>query len=77
MNENERMAMEAICADCDELDGWGFTRPTDMVVALVKKFNDGNVVGGYIADLMHKNMIDVDVMDDTVWVSPEIFAEYC
>lgn len=38
MNGNETKAMRAICADCDELDGWGFTRPSDMVAALLKAF---------------------------------------
>lgn len=78
LNENEAKAMKVICADCDEIDGYGFTRPKDMVMALVKEFKNGQVAGGYIADLMEKGFIEVDVVDDTVWVEPEIFeAYYC
>lgn len=77
LNENEVRAMKAICADCDELDGYGFTRPTDMVVALAKEFGNGQVAGGYLADLMEKNLIEVDVFDDTVWVEPDVFEAYC
>ena len=76
MNDNETKAIRAICDDCDELDGWGFTRPGHMVAALLKVFRSGEVAGGYIRDLMDKNVIDVDFRDDTVWVRPEIFEIY-
>lgn len=77
LNENETLAMEAICADCDDIDGYGFTRPASMVLALVKVFHNGYTAGGYIADLMEKNLIEVDVLDDTVWVDHEVYAAYC
>lgn len=77
LNENERRAMRVICSDCDEIDGYGFTRPIDMVIALVNEFKNGNVAGGYITDLIDKNLIEVDVHDDTVWVEPDVYEEFC
>ena len=77
LNDNERKALGAICADCDELDGWGFTRIADMILAVMREFDNGQVVGGYISDLMKKNLIDVDAKEDEVWVSPKVFEAYC
>ena len=78
LNENETKAMRAICADCDEIDGWGFTRIGHMVAALMDEFdNNGQRVGGYIATLLDKNLIDVCAEDNEVWVKPETFEAYC
>lgn len=75
LNENERKAMRAICWDCDDIDGYGFTRPADMVLAVTAEFdNNGQVAGGYIRDLIEKNLIDMT--DDEVWVEPDVFAEF-
>lgn len=77
LNENEVLAMKAICADCDDIDGYGFTRVDDMVLALVHQFKNGQVSGGYITDLADKGLIEVDYHEDTVWIDPEVFETYC
>lgn len=76
LNESEKRALSVICNDCDEMDGWGFTRPAYVVPALVKAF-DGNAhrAGGYFRDLAEKGCIDH--FDDEVWVRPDVFAAYC
>jgi hypothetical protein len=77
LNENELKALKAICADCDEIDGYGFDRPKDMKLALLDAFNgNGHVVGGYMNDLCDKGLIDVDIPENEVWVDKEIFAEF-
>lgn len=77
LNENEAKALRAICDDCDELDGWGFTRISPMVLAVMAAFdNNGQVAGGYIRDLMDKNLIEADAHEDTVWIEPDVFAEF-
>lgn len=77
LNENEVKAIKAICADCDDIDGYGFTRVADMMLALVNEFKNGQVAGGYVTDLMDKGLIDVDDHEDEVWVEPEVFEAYC
>ena len=77
LNENETKAIKAICDDCDDIDGYGFTRVTNMVLALMRVFNNGQVVGGYISDLMDKGLIEVEVGEDEVWVNPDIYEAYC
>lgn len=72
----ETLAMEVICANCDEIDGYGFTRPVSMVMALVDVFQDGFEVGRQVKKLIDKNLIEVDVIDDTVWVEPEVYKAY-
>ena len=74
INKNEKRALEAICADCDNLDGWGFTRLWDMCEAVAQEFKyNYQVAGGYIKALMDKRLIDVDKHDDEVWVRPEVY----
>lgn len=59
LNENERKALDAIIGTCDDLDGDLFTRLTDAVMAVMKAFDyNGQVAGGYIADLMKKGYLD-------------------
>lgn len=72
----ETVAMEAICADCDEIDGYGFTRPGHMVMALVDVFEDAKEAGEQIWRLMEKGLIEVDTFDDTVWIEPEVYKAY-
>lgn len=78
LNENEAKAMRAICADCDEIDGYGFTRPADMAWALFEAFDrNAHVAGGYITSLSDKGLIELDMVDNTVWVEPEVFEQFC
>ena len=77
LNENERKALEIICADCDEIEGEGFTRLTDVMIELVKHFKNGQVVGGYITDLMNRNLIMVEPSENEVWVGAEAYGAYC
>lgn len=85
LNDKERKVLSAICNDCDELDGWGFTRPSGMMVALARSLGNefgngsewGNRIGGYITDLIKKNLIELDLREDEVWVSPEVFEQFC
>lgn len=78
MSDNEKKALSAICNDCDELDGWGFTRIADMVMAVCAEFgNNAQVAGGYISDFIAKGIIELDEIGNEVWVKPEIYAEYC
>lgn len=77
LNESERKAMSVICADCDDIEGYGFTLPSHMALALVDEFKNANVAGGYISDLLEKGLIEIDFYDETVWVEPEVYAEFC
>ena len=76
LNENEKRAMRAICDDCDDIDGYGFTRMGDMAYALLSEFGNSHVAGGYMSDLDEKGLIDICYDDNEVWVSPNVFAEY-
>jgi hypothetical protein len=78
LNVTEKRIMTAIVADCDEIEGWGFTRVGSMVNAAVDVI-DGNYqrVGGYITDLIHKGLIEADLTSDEVWIAPEVFEAYC
>lgn len=78
LNDNETKAMRAICTDCDEIDGWGFTRIGEMVIAIANVF-DGNFqrAGAYLKDILDKGLIDMCVEDNEVWVEPEVFEAYC
>lgn len=77
LNENERKAMTAICDDCDDLDGWGFDRPSDMMLALLDAF-DGNPhrAGGYLKDLIDKGLVEIEPYEDEVWINPDVFEEF-
>lgn len=78
LNKNEVKALSVICADCDELDGWGFTRPSMVIDSLAEAFNNNyRVMGGYLKDLIDKNLIDYNTFDDELWVYPEYFEQYC
>lgn len=78
LNKNERIAIEAICADCDDLDGWGFTRLWDMCEAVAEAFeNNYQRAGGYVKALMDKNLIEVNKEEDEVWVSPDVYELFC
>lgn len=76
LNENETKALEAICADCDEIDGWGFNRPSDAYEAVA------NEIGAYDAlsvlySLEEKGAIELCLIDDTLWVRQEVYATFC
>lgn len=59
LNENEAKALNAIIETCDDLDGDLYTRLSDAVLAVMKTFDyNGQVAGGYIADLMKKGYLD-------------------
>ena len=77
LNDNEKRALKAICDDCDDLDGWGFTRVSSVANVLADVF-DGNPqrAGGYIKCLADKGYVDVNVFDDEVWVNPDVFVQY-
>lgn len=77
LNQYEIKAIKAIVADCDDLDGWGFTRTASMTNAVADEF-DGNYqrAGGYIADLIEKGLVEADLACDEVWIAPEVFEEY-
>lgn len=77
LNDNERKAMSVICGDCDDLDGYGFTRPGDMALALIKEFGNGQVAGGYISDLIERGLIEVDLTENEVWIDPEVYTQFC
>lgn len=74
LNENEKKALAAIVATCDNLDGDLFTRWSDLMNAVIKAFDmNGQVAGGYVKDLLDKGIIEPDEDDDTygtgVWVN--------
>lgn len=77
LNENERKALAIICKDCDDIEGEGFTTTVDAIVALMGEFENGQSVGGYLADLMDKGLIAYDKVDNTLWVDKEVFAAFC
>lgn len=73
LNENEKKALDAILATCDDLDGDYFTRLIDAADAVLKAFdNNGHVAGGYISDLIRKGIItleDDDFYGTGLWVN--------
>ena len=77
MADVDRMAMEAIASDCDEIDGWGFTRPSEVIGVV------GDAIGGEleaiksISRLNAMNLIDICTIDNTLWMRPEIFEQFC
>lgn len=78
LNENEEKMLRAICEGCDEIDGWGFHRPSMVVQDLIKLFDyKAKVAGGYLRDLIDKDLIEFDRYDDTIWVRPEVYSEFC
>ncbi len=77
MSTKEAVALEAICADCDEIDGWGFNRPSDAFVAVLEKLDDAEVANETLHSLMEKDLIEVDLIDDTLWVRPVVYARFC
>lgn len=77
LSENERRAMSAICADCDEIDDWGFDRPSDAYAAAFGEFNSDKVTSDTLNSLMEKDVIEIDLIDDTLWVKPEVYASFC
>lgn len=77
LNEYERKALTIICKDCDDIDGEGYTTTVDAMVALMREFENGQSVGGYLADLMDKGLIDYDKVDHALWVGKEVFSAFC
>lgn len=78
LNENEVKVLNAICMDCDDIDGEGFNRLTDMMVTLIEDTNmNGNQLGGYITSLANKNCVIIDAVENEVWVPEEVFARFC
>lgn len=75
LNHGERKALETIVDGCDEIDGWGFHRPSLVMDDLVRELGNPHVVGGYLRDLIDKDLIEFDTIDDTIWVSPEVYEE--
>ena len=63
LNENEKKALDAIIATCDDLDGDLFTRRGDALRALVELFRDGFRAGGYYIDLMNKGYLSEEEDD--------------
>lgn len=82
LNETERALMQAICDDCDDLDGWGFDRPVDVVTVLVTELvvkgrdKSENAAGAYLTDFIKKGLIEFYQLEDEVWVDPEVFAAF-
>lgn len=78
LNKNEEKMLRAICEDCDDIDGWGFNRPSMCVQKLIELFDyKAKVAGGYLRDLIDKDLIEFDRYEDTIWVRPEVYAEFC
>ena len=74
LNANERRALNVIIDTCDDLDRDLFTRLIDAAQALMDAFDgNGQVAGGYIADLMKKGYLDLEEDDfygAGLWVNP-------
>lgn len=69
--------IEAICADSDDIDGWGFNRIGSVVATAIEMFGDGRTAGEYVKCLMEDGLIEVYAESDEVWISPEVFEKYC
>ena len=72
----ERKAMEIICNDCDELDGWGFTRPSDACEVVAKEIGQFDAIK-VMSRLHAMDLLDICTIDDTLWVKPEVFGQFC
>lgn len=77
LNENESKALGIICNDCDDIDGEGFTRLTSIIGLLVSEFKNGHAAGGYLTQLAAKGYVDIDPMEDEVWVGRDVYSAYC
>lgn len=78
LSENETKAIRAICKDCDDIEGYGFTRIPDMVYALSVAFEEQMWrVGEFIRIMTEKNLIDIIYDENEVWVEPEVYKQFC
>lgn len=76
--ENERKALNIICADCDEIDGYGYTTTNDAVAALIKGTKwDGYVIGAVITNLQKKGAISIEHDRDrtSIWVERDAMLD--
>lgn len=60
--ENERKALNIICADCDEIDGYGYTTLNDAISALIesREWDNGQTIGAIVANLQKKGAISIE-----------------
>ena len=72
----EIKALQAICADCDDIDGEGFTTPEDAFMAVVHQFDSGEQAGECIDGLRAKGVVTIDIYDNTLWVDRDVFAAF-
>ena len=74
----EIKALMAICNDCDDIEGEGFTRPADALLLVLGIFRgDGDMAGKCVKALADKGAISFDFEDDTLWVDREVYATFC
>ena len=61
LTADEKRALGAIIATCDNLDGDLFTRPADAVLAIIDTLGcSGQAAGGYITSLGNKGILDTE-----------------
>ena len=73
-NDIQKAALNALVADCDEIDGWWFTTPSDAFVAVSDEIDDAENV---LEQLDSMEAIEIDEFDDTLWVRPEVYDQFC
>lgn len=77
LTTKEQVTFEHICEDCDELDGWGFTRPSFLFAGEAPNGAEAmkNLVTNMVS-LDDKGYIEFNFVEDEIWVNPELFASY-
>lgn len=73
-NDIQKKALKLLVADCDEIDGWGFTTPSEAFIAVSDEIDNAEDI---LNQLDSMEAIEVDTFDDTLWVRPEVYDQFC
>ena len=73
-SEIQKKALSAIVAYCDYIDGWGFTTPSEAFIAVSEELDNAEDI---LKQLDSMEAIEIDTFDDTLWVRPEVYDQFC
>ena len=72
----ERDALTIIVADCDDIDGWGFTRP-EVIADVLMASDDMDAANKAVRALIDADIVTLNPVEREIWVTPEAFAAFC